>query len=72
MGYRSPRVDQVARAMGPTPLEGGAEMFRASDGQWWLISCQEGDQPLPQTRSCATVDDALDQMDAWCASVEWR
>ena len=33
--------------------------------RWWLIGCKEGDQPLPQTGNCYTINDAIDRVSAW-------
>jgi len=32
---------------------------------WWLCGCKEGDQPLPQTADCHTVDEAIDAALGW-------
>ena len=37
------------------------------EGRWWLVGCPGGDHPLPRTRGCHTIDDALDAVEAWLA-----
>lgn len=34
---------------------------------WWLRGCVEGDQPLPGTRGCGTIQEALENVEGWLA-----
>ena len=34
---------------------------------WWILGCVEGDQPLPGTRGCATMIEALENVEGWLA-----
>lgn len=65
------RIDRIAWAVHLTPLLGGADLVRANDGRWWLISCAEGDQPLPHTQACETSREAVEQMESLLAAPEW-
>jgi hypothetical protein len=34
-------------------------------GKWWLVGFVGGDQALPQTGGCHTVNEALDAAESW-------
>lgn len=36
-------------------------------GNWWLLGCIEGDQPLPVGEDAKTEEEALDAMENWLA-----
>lgn len=59
------RLHRLAALMQMAPLPGcGLSRYA---GQWWLIGCAGGDQPLPQTRDCKTELEALSAAEAWFA-----
>ena len=34
---------------------------------WWLRECVEGDTPLPATKGCKTIFEALENVEGWLA-----
>lgn len=66
------RVNNLAKMMQLTPGQMGASLFRASDDQWWLVGCKEGDQPLPQTKGMKSEGEALSYMETWVCMPKCR
>lgn len=38
-----------------------------SNGKWWIVGCEEDDQPLPRTDRYMSLRDALEHAEAWLA-----
>lgn len=60
------RVRRVAAALCLEWVTGRSRIEKY-DGRWWLVGCLGGDQPLPNTGGCHTLDSALDAIEAWLA-----
>lgn len=66
------RIERLGKALSLTP---GADGFSLSmqyvDGssrrRWWIVGGVEGDQALPLTGNAHTVNEALDNAEAWLA-----
>lgn len=59
------RIRRIAKILDCTWLPG--TWVDRYDGRWWLVGSTGGDHPLPGTRDCRTLPEALDAAEAWFA-----
>lgn len=62
------RMINLARALCMTPIPERIDVsFSWIDGRrrWWLTGCIEGDQVLPRTGDCYTMEEAIEAAEAW-------
>lgn len=61
------RIIKLAKALSLTPTENTWVDKDCRTQIWWLVNCKEGDQPLPGTRGCSNVKEALENAEGWLA-----
>jgi hypothetical protein len=61
------RILKLAKVLKLTPT-GKTRLEKDLSSQiWWILGCVEGEQPLPGTRGCATMIEALENVEGWLA-----
>ena len=61
------RIVTLAKALGVTPTHKVSLVKDLFTNKWWLVGCVEGDTPLPQTKVCITLQEALENAEGWLA-----
>ena len=62
------RIVALATALQLTPTKNMTiRPERGGKRRWWLIGCEEGDQPLPATGGAKDVYEALEDAEGWLA-----
>lgn len=57
------QLDRLALMLSLTPTD-KMRVERGRD-KWWLCGAAEGDQPLPGTAGCRTVQGAVERAERW-------